>query len=91
MDKELMESIREILREELEPIKSDIKELKEGQIKLQNGQKEIKEMLGELDPKNATRHLEIKDSIDQLRKDLSTVEIVTASNYSDIARLKSVK
>ena len=91
MDKELMESIREILREELEPIKSDIKELKEGQIKLQNGQKEIKEMLGELDPKNATRHLELKDSIDQLRKDLSTVEIVTASNYSDIARLKSAK
>lgn len=91
MDKELMESIREILREELEPIKSDIKELKEGQIKLQNGQKEIKEMVGELDPKNATRHLELKESIDQLRKDLSTVEIVTASNYSDIARLKSAK
>ena len=91
MDKELMESIREILREELEPIKSDIKELKEGQIKLQNGQKEIKEMVGELDPKNANRHLELKESIDQLRKDLSTVEIVTASNYSDIARLKSAK
>ena len=91
MDKELMESIREILREELELIKSDIKELKEGQIKLQNGQKEIKEMVGELDPKNANRHLELKESIDQLRKDLSTVEIVTASNYSDIARLKSVK
>ena len=48
-------------------------------------------MLGELDPKNATRHLELKDSIDQLRKDLSTVEIVTASNYSDIAKLKSAK
>ena len=91
MDKELMESIRGILKEELEPIKTEIKELKEGQIKLQNGQKEIKEMLGELDPKNATRHLEIKDSIDQLRKDLSTVEIVTASNYSDIARLNSAK
>ena len=91
MDKELIESIRGILKEELEPIKTEIKELKEGQIKLQNGQKEIKEMLGELDPKNATRHLEIKDSIDQLRKDLSTVEIVTASNYSDIARLKSAK
>lgn len=53
--------------------------------------KEIKTMVGELDPQNANRHLEIKDSIDQLRKDLSTVEIVTASNYSDIARLKSAK
>ena len=91
MDKELIESIRTILKEELEPIKLEIKGLKEGQIKLQNGQEEIKTMLGELDPKNANRHLELKDSIDQLRKDLSTVEIVTASNYSDIARLKSAK
>ena len=98
MDKELMESIRGILKEELEPIKSDIKALKKGQSSLKEqvqdlktGQEEIKTMLGELDPKNATRHLELKDSIDQLRKDLSTVEIVTASNYSDIARLKSAK
>lgn len=53
--------------------------------------KEIKTIVGELDPKNANRHLELKESIDQLRKDLSTVEIVTASNYSDIAKLKSVK
>ena len=98
MDKELMESIRGILKEELEPIKSDIKGLKEGQSSLKEqvqnlkiGQEEIKTMLGELDPKNATRHLELKDSIDQLRKDLSTVEIVTASNYADIAKLKRVE
>lgn len=31
MDKELIESIREILKEELEPIKSEIKGLKKGQ------------------------------------------------------------
>ena len=98
MDTELTESIREILKEELEPIKSDIKGLKEGQNNLKEqvqdlktGQEEIKTMIGELDPKNANRHLELKESIDQLRKDLSTVEIVTASNYSDLARLKNAK
>ena len=98
MDKELMESIRKLLKEELEPIKTDIKGLKKGQSSLKEqvqdlktGQEEIKTMLGELDPKNATRHLELKDSIDQLRKDLSTVEIVTASNYADIAKLKRVE
>ncbi len=91
MNKELMKSIREILREELEPIKSDIKELKEGQIKLEEGQKEIKEMLRELDPKDDNRYLELKDSIDQLKEDLSTFEIIIASNYSNIARLKSRK
>lgn len=41
---------------------------------------------------------ETKDSLDkiskevmQIRKDISTVEIVTANNYADIAKLKSVK
>ena len=91
MDKETLKAIREIIKEEIEPIKNDIKELKEGQNRLEDGQEEIKTMLGELDPKNANRHLELKDSIEQLRKDLSTVEIVTASNYSDLARLKSAK
>lgn len=65
--------------------------LDQGQIKLEQGQKEIKLILEELDPKNTSRHLELKESINELRKDLSTVEIVTASNYADIAKLKSVK
>jgi hypothetical protein len=59
--------------------------------KLEVGQGEIKTMVGELDPKNANRHIELQDSIFQLRKDLSTVEILTASNYSDLSKLKSVK
>lgn len=64
----------------------------EGQFKeLKIGQKEIKTIVGELDPKNANRHLELQESISILRKDMSTVEIVTASNYQDIARLKSVE
>lgn len=39
---------------------------------LEQGQKEIKVILEELDPKNANRHLELKESINELRKDLST-------------------
>lgn len=58
---------------------------------LERGQEEIKSLIGELEPRNANRHLELKTSIDHLIKDLSTVEIVTASNYSDIARLKNIK
>lgn len=33
----------------------------------------------------------IKGDVEALRKDVSTVEIVTANNYADIARLKAVK
>ena len=101
MDKETIEFL-ESMQEGMNDIKNEIQEFRketnsrfdnlENQVKeLKSGQEEIKTMLGELDPKNANRHLELKDSIDQLRKDLSTVEIVTASNYSDIARLKSAK
>ena len=87
MDKET----REFLENMQEVINDFRKETSIRFDSLEGDIKEIKTMVGELDPKNANRHLELKESIDQLRKDLSTVEIVTASNYSDIARLKSVK
>lgn len=45
-------------------------------------------MLIELESKNAERHLEIKMIISELRKDLFTVETITASNYADIIKLK---
>jgi septal ring factor EnvC (AmiA/AmiB activator) len=33
----------------------------------------------------------IKGDVEALRKDISTVEIVTANNYAEIAKLKAVK
>ena len=33
----------------------------------------------------------IKGDVEALRKDISTVEIVTANNYADISKLKAVK
>lgn len=84
MDKETLEVIRVLLKEELEPIKNDIKELK-------TGQEEIKELILELEPKNANRHLELKESIEGLRQDLTNVEIITSSNWNEIAKLKKAK
>ena len=34
---------------------------------------------------------EILNKVDGIRDDLSTVELVTANNYKDIAKLKAVK
>lgn len=79
-------------------LEGQVKELKTGQEKLEigqeklgKGQKEIKTLIEELDPKNANRHLELKESIDGLRKDLTNVEIITSSNWNEIAKLKNVK
>ena len=58
--------------------------------KLETGQEELKAFIRELEAKNANRHLELQESIYQLQKDFSTVEVVTASNYEYIAKLKSV-
>ena len=33
----------------------------------------------------------IKGDVEAIRKDVSTVEIVTANNYADIAKLKAIK
>lgn len=33
----------------------------------------------------------IKGDVEAIKKDLSTVEIVTANNYADIAKIKAVK
>lgn len=84
MDKETLDAIRVLLKEELKPIKNDIKELK-------TGQEEIKELILELEPKNANRHLELKESIEGLRQDLTNVEIITSSNWNEIAKLKKAK
>ena len=40
--------------------------LEAGQEKLEKGQKEIKALIEELDPKNASRHLELKKSIQKV-------------------------
>lgn len=68
----------------IDSIEKDVKELKEGQ-------KNIENLILELDPKNANRHLEITEQIEELKKDLNAVEIVTSKNWNDIAKIKAVK
>lgn len=58
---------------------------------LEEVQKEIKALIEELEPKNANRHLELKESINDLRKDLTNVEIITSSNWNEIAKLKKAR
>lgn len=54
-------------------------------------QKQIKDYLIEIDVKNTTRYVELKDSIDYLRKSLTTVEAVAVRNWTEILELKRAK
>ncbi len=89
-------------KEELNSLKKEFKEelnsLKEGQQQLNNRLDSLEtkvdclnEQLDQHEAMNASRHLEFMNEIKDLRKDMTTVEVVTASNYADIVKLKAVR
>ena len=84
MDKEIL---RSILREELEPIITKLDETYQI-VKALEHSAEVNKAEHE---KMASDIAHIKGDVEALRKDISTVEIVTANNYADIAKLKAVK
>ncbi|MGY0372880.1 hypothetical protein [Clostridium sp. JNZ J1-5] len=87
MDKDLIDLFRNILKEELNPIK----------IQLEENTNILKALEHKVDVLSAEQQnlkhevAEIKGEIKAVRKDLSNVEVITASNWSDIAKLKAVK
>lgn len=52
MENELLNAIREVIKEELQPLHNDIQELKQGQ-------NDIKDMIRNLESTNANNHLKI--------------------------------
>lgn len=98
MDNEMLKAIREMLKEELEPIRKEFKEELES---IKVAQKENGQILRALDERTQvfsadfenTKHevSEIMGSIESLRKDLANVEIITSSNWNEIAKLKKIK
>lgn len=82
------------VKEELGSVKEELKSVK-------SQQQEDHQILKNLEHNSNVNRAEhdnmangiayIKGELQALRKDLSTVEIVTANNYADIAKLKAVK
>lgn len=86
-DRELLELIAtqiEALTKDVSEIKNDIYDLKEGQQRIEN-------KLDDIESNNANRHLAIGGEIRKIKSSLSKVEIVTADNWSDIAKMKATK
>jgi len=81
MDENTLRSIlKEELNEQLNPIKTSI-------ASLEKGQKDIKNMIIDLEATNATRHSEISLKLEELKE----LKQVTKENCYDIAKLKAIK
>ncbi|WP_302579924.1 plasmid stabilization protein, partial [Clostridium saudiense] len=68
-------------------LKDEVKDLKEGQKIIEKKLDGVVEQTADL----VEFRNEILNKVDGIREDLSTVELVTANNYKDIAKLKAVK
>ncbi len=94
MDKELIKVLSDLLDEKLTPLKNDLKNIN-------SQQEENIAILRSLEHKtdiNKAEHdklfndiAKLSGSVENMRKDLSAVEVVTARNMENIAQLKLVK
>ncbi|MFT8315957.1 MAG: hypothetical protein ABF633_17170 [Clostridium sp.] len=87
LNSELLKAIEVMLKKELQPIKTQLDEntqiLKALEHKADVNKAEHDKMSNDI--------AHIKGDIEGLRKDITNVEIITSSNWNDIAKLKSVK
>ena len=86
MEKEILEILK--------AIQLDIKGLKESQERLENkidGVVEQTADLLEFRTKITDTVQQIKIDVEAIKKDVTNVEVITASNWADIAKLKAVK
>lgn len=93
MEKEILEILKS-MQQDMKSVKEDIKSIKAVQ-------DEHTQLLRALEHRTAVisaqqenlKHelAEVEGEVKGARKDLSNVEMITASNWSDIAKLKAVK
>ena len=86
MEKEILEILKSI-QLEIKGLKDEVKELKSGQDIIEKKLDGVVEQTADL----VEFRSEILNKVNGIRDDLSTVELVTANNYKDIAKLKAVK
>ena len=86
MEKEILEILK--------AMQQDIKWLKESQERIENkidGVVEQTADLLEFRTKITDTVQQIKIDVEAIKKDVTNVEVITASNWADIAKLKAVK
>lgn len=89
-DRQILETILNkvsSLENKIDSMDSQIKENAQILKALEHNSQEHKALLDQLNMRTAS----VEGSVEAIKKDLSQVEMVTANNWADIARLKSVK
>ena len=72
-------------------IKSDINEITSEINEITAEIKDFKNQFTDFEGKSANNHVEVVNKIDNMKKDLNTMELVTSKNWNDIAHLKAIK
>ncbi|NOW87972.1 archaellum component FlaC [Clostridium beijerinckii] len=83
MENEILEILKR-LESKIDDNTMDIKEMK-------SDIKSFKDQFTDFEGKSANNHVEVINRLDNMQKDLNTMELVTSKNWNDIAQLKSVK
>lgn len=83
MDNEILEILKR-LESKIDDNTIDIKEMK---LDIKN----FKDQFTDFEGKSANNHIEVINKLDNMQKDLNTMELVTSKNWNDIAQLKAVK
>jgi len=87
MDKELLKTLSNLFDDKLTPIQNDIKDLKSNQTRIEKKLDNVVEQTSDLTEFRNTALSRFDDITDAL----NNVELITASNWKDITKLKSVK
>ena len=79
------------LKNDVSSLKNDVSSLKADVSSLKTDVATIKMQLSDLETKNALKHMDIREQLDLIKKDLSFIEVVSGKNMTEIALLKAVK
>lgn len=83
MDNEILELLKSI--------KTEQQETNKRLTNIENEIKSFKDQFTDFEGKSASNHVEVISKINNMQKDLNTMELVTSKNWNDIAQLKAVK
>ena len=83
MENEILEILKR-LESKIDDNTIDIKEIK-------TDIKSFKDQFIDFEGKSDSNYVEVINKIENMQKDLNTMELVTSKNWNDIAQLKAVK